>query len=221
MDSPYKRMRPDQHLNKPQQEQHHHPAAQNITAAEFRDQAVAFLASRLMVSQHCPQAASLQLRPSLQKVQEELLSTITSAVQLKQNASLLVLGEPGIGKTLVRRDSLFRQKQLRISSRASKPSCMLQQLLEDTVVSIKNLQARPPWGTCLHVVGSYASSVTANRHKEMWQASAVIQAVVYDMMMLETKIPCLACTGAGASTAPSQQPVQPRCHQPHSWLCAP
>lgn len=58
-----------------------------------------------MVTQHCPQAASLQLRPSLQKVQEDLLSTITSAVQLKQNASLLVLGEPGIGKTLVRLNS--------------------------------------------------------------------------------------------------------------------
>lgn len=113
MASPYRKMRQDQHLNTPHKEQQQHPVAQNVTAAEFRDQAVSFLASRLMVSQHCPQAASLHLRPSLQKVQEELLSTITSAVQLKQNASLLVLGEPGIGKTLVRGNSLSRQQQLR------------------------------------------------------------------------------------------------------------
>lgn len=95
--SPSKKMRQEQ-------QQQHAPAQaqqQQMTATEFRDHAVSFLASRLMVTQHCPQAASLQLRPSLQKVQAELLSTITSAVQLKQNASLLVLGEPGIGKTLV------------------------------------------------------------------------------------------------------------------------
>lgn len=101
MQSPYKRPRQEQRQqHQPQVQQD--PSAQMMTAAEFRDQAVSFLASRLMVTQHCPQAASLQLRPSLQKVQGELLSTITSAVQLKQNASLLVLGEPGIGKTLVR-----------------------------------------------------------------------------------------------------------------------
>lgn len=97
MQSPHKRLRQEQQQQQQEQQQQH------ITAAEFRDQAVSFLASRLVVTQHCPQAASLQLRPSLQKVQEELVSTITSAVQLKQNASLLVLGEPGIGKTLVRR----------------------------------------------------------------------------------------------------------------------
>lgn len=97
MQSPSKKMRQEQR----HPHQQHQQQAQPVTAAEFRDQAVSFLASRLMVTQHCPQAASLQLRPSLQKVQEELLSTITNAVQLKQNGSLLVLGEPGIGKTLV------------------------------------------------------------------------------------------------------------------------
>jgi DNA replication protein DnaC len=127
MTSPYKKMRQDQHLKAPQQEQQQqHPAALNITAAEFRDQAVSFLASRLMVSQHCTQAASLQLRPSLQKVQEELLSTITSAVQLKQNASLLVLGEPGIGKTLVSPNSLLDSKFSLAAPWAWIPACMLQ-----------------------------------------------------------------------------------------------
>lgn len=99
MQSPNKRMRQDPRQQQPTPQQHHQQ--QMLTAAEFRDQAVSYLASRLIVTQHCPQAESLQLRPSLQKVQDELLSTITSAVQLKQNASLLVLGEPGIGKTLV------------------------------------------------------------------------------------------------------------------------
>lgn len=94
---------PSKKLRQEQQQQNAAAQAQQyqMTATEFRDHAVSFLATRLMVTQHCPQAASLQLRPLLQKVQEELLSTITSAVQLKQNASLLVLGEPGIGKTLV------------------------------------------------------------------------------------------------------------------------
>jgi hypothetical protein len=70
------------------------------TAAEFRAQAVSFLVSR-HVDIRGPQAASLKLRPSLQKVHDDLMLVLNSAVQLKQNASLLVVGEPGIGKTLV------------------------------------------------------------------------------------------------------------------------
>jgi DNA replication protein DnaC len=100
MQSPSKKARQELR-HAPSQQQQPGQQLQHMTAVEFRDHAVSFLASRLMVTQHCPQAASLQLRPSLQKAQQELLSTITSAVQLKQNASLLVLGEPGIGKTLV------------------------------------------------------------------------------------------------------------------------
>lgn len=105
MQSPLKRPRQDaghQAGQQPHQQQQQPEVQQQMTAAAFRDHAVSFLSSRLFVMHHCPQAASMQLRPALQKVQEELLASITSAVQLKQNASLMILGEPGIGKTLVR-----------------------------------------------------------------------------------------------------------------------
>jgi hypothetical protein len=102
MQSPAKRSRQDHQKQQQQPPPPQQQQQQQVTALQFRGHAVAFLASRLAAMQHCPQAASLQLRPSLHKLQEELTATITSAVQLKQNASLLVLGEPGIGKTLVR-----------------------------------------------------------------------------------------------------------------------
>jgi DNA replication protein DnaC len=73
---------------------------QKMTSSQFRDAAVGFLSSRL-VDCHGPQAATLQLRPSLQKVHDDLVAVLDNAVQLKQNASLLVIGEPGIGKTMV------------------------------------------------------------------------------------------------------------------------
>ncbi|KAF6256569.1 origin recognition complex subunit 4 C-terminus-domain-containing protein [Scenedesmus sp. NREL 46B-D3] len=73
---------------------------QSMTTSHFRDAAVGYLNSRLVYS-HGPQAATLQLRPSLQKVHDDLVAVLDSAVQLKQNASLLVIGEPGIGKTMV------------------------------------------------------------------------------------------------------------------------
>jgi DNA replication protein DnaC len=97
--SPLKKARHD--AQEQQQQPHAQQPQQQLTAVAFRDYAVSLLASRLAASQHCPQAASLALRPSLQKLQGELAATITNAVQLKQNASLLLLGEPGIGKTLV------------------------------------------------------------------------------------------------------------------------
>uniref|UniRef100_A0A383VEZ4 Origin recognition complex subunit 4 n=1 Tax=Tetradesmus obliquus TaxID=3088 RepID=A0A383VEZ4_TETOB len=71
-----------------------------MTSSQFRDAAVGFLSSRLVDSSGT-QAATLQLRPSLQKVHEDLVAVLDNAVQLKQNASLLVIGEPGIGKTMV------------------------------------------------------------------------------------------------------------------------
>jgi DNA-binding NtrC family response regulator len=73
---------------------------QSMTTSEFRDAAVGYLSSRL-VDSHGSQAATLQLRPSLQKVHDDLVAVLDNAVQLKQNASLLVIGEPGIGKTMV------------------------------------------------------------------------------------------------------------------------
>jgi ABC-type glutathione transport system ATPase component len=73
---------------------------QILTSSQFRDAAVGFLSSRVVDSQG-PQAATLQLRPSLQKVHDDLVAVLDNAVQLKQNASLLVIGEPGIGKTMV------------------------------------------------------------------------------------------------------------------------
>lgn len=73
---------------------------QSMTSSQFRDAAVGFLSSRLVDSSGT-QAATLQLRPSLQKVHDDLVAVLDNAVQLKQNASLLVIGEPGIGKTMV------------------------------------------------------------------------------------------------------------------------
>jgi ABC-type microcin C transport system duplicated ATPase subunit YejF len=78
----------------------HADQRQSMTTSEFRDASVGYLSSRL-VDSHGPQAATLQLRPSLQKVHDDLVAVLDSAVQLKQNASLLVIGEPGIGKTMV------------------------------------------------------------------------------------------------------------------------
>lgn len=69
---------------------------------EFRDKAITFLTSRLVDNQ-TPQAVTLKLSPSLQKVHDDLQTVLNNAVQLKQNASLLVVGEPGIGKSLVSR----------------------------------------------------------------------------------------------------------------------
>eukprot|EP00775_Hariotina_reticulata_P002948 gene2948-3233_t len=76
------------------------PSSVQCTATEFRAQAVSFLVSR-NVDIRGPQAASLNLRPSLQKVHDDLMLVLNNAVQLKQNASVLVVGEPGVGKTLV------------------------------------------------------------------------------------------------------------------------
>eukprot|EP00878_Enallax_costatus_P014695 GHUV01015371.1.p1 GENE.GHUV01015371.1~~GHUV01015371.1.p1 ORF type:complete len:108 (+),score=26.30 GHUV01015371.1:254-577(+) len=77
-----------------------HADQQHIGPLEFRDNAVSYLTSRLVDNQS-PQAATLKLRPTLQQVHDELSAVLNNAVQLKQNASLLVVGEPGIGKSLV------------------------------------------------------------------------------------------------------------------------
>lgn len=77
---------------------------QHIGPLEFRDNAISYLTSRLVDNQS-PQAATLMLRPMLQQVHDDLLTVLNNAVQLKQNASLLVIGEPGVGKSLVSHSS--------------------------------------------------------------------------------------------------------------------
>lgn len=74
----------------------------HIGPVEFRDNVITHLTSRIVDNQ-TPQAATLKLRPSLQKVHDDLLNVLSNAVQLRQNASLLLIGEPGIGKSLVSR----------------------------------------------------------------------------------------------------------------------
>jgi hypothetical protein len=91
-----------------------------MTTSQFRDAAVGYLSSRL-VDSHGPEAATLQLRPSLQKVHDDLVAVLDNAVQLKQNASLLVIGEPGIGKTMVR-----GSKVLKLNRRSCKPTARAQ-----------------------------------------------------------------------------------------------
>ncbi len=73
----------------------------STTAAGFRDAAVAHLSARLAHTRAAA-SSSLELRPSLQKAHDELAALVEGAVTLRQNASLLIIGEPGVGKTLVR-----------------------------------------------------------------------------------------------------------------------
>jgi len=67
--------------------------------SEFRAAAVPFLVGRL-VDARSPEAATLALRPSLSRLSREVAALLHEAAALGHNASLLVVGDAGGGKTL-------------------------------------------------------------------------------------------------------------------------
>lgn len=69
---------------------------------DFRQAAIDHLVTRLR-DPRSPEAAAAPLRAALAPLEDELGSLLRNAVVGGQSASMLVIGEPGSGKTLVRR----------------------------------------------------------------------------------------------------------------------
>lgn len=67
----------------------------------FKQQLIDALCTRLR-DPRSPEAADAPLRASLQPLEEEMSAVLGHAVAEGQNVSMLVIGEPGSGKTLVR-----------------------------------------------------------------------------------------------------------------------
>ena len=76
-------------------------AADAAEPLPFKQQLIDHLCTRLR-DPRSPEAAAAPLRPSLQPLEQEMTSILQHAVVNGQNVSMLVIGEPGSGKTLVR-----------------------------------------------------------------------------------------------------------------------
>ena len=68
--------------------------------ADFKQAVIDHLVARLR-DPRSPEAAAAPLRAALEPLEQELGSLLRNAVVGGQNVSMLVIGEPGSGKTLV------------------------------------------------------------------------------------------------------------------------
>jgi len=73
-----------------------------MAPAAYRARAIPFLLSRLVAGRGAASAASMQLRPALQRVLEDLTDMLDATADLGRSSALLLVGAPGSGKTLVR-----------------------------------------------------------------------------------------------------------------------
>lgn len=67
-----------------------------------RERAIAWVTRRLLDPRSI-EAASTRLRPSLQKIHDDLCAALCNTVESGQSLSIIAIGDPGAGKTLVSR----------------------------------------------------------------------------------------------------------------------
>ena len=72
----------------------------SCTLEQFRDQAAGFLSGRLCSGIRCD-CMSMEIRKSLQTQQNDLVQLVEGTIAGRENASIMILGESGAGKTLV------------------------------------------------------------------------------------------------------------------------
>jgi hypothetical protein len=77
----------------------HEPPPPRAGPRDSYTEAVAYLQRRL-ADAGSPQAATMGLRPALRRAQAELSALMHKTVESGQSVSMLVYGEPGVGKTL-------------------------------------------------------------------------------------------------------------------------